>query len=147
MRELDSQQNRKIVRVDLDGKTYTIKNSKRHNANKLQYKLAEKLYSSIRENDSDISTIAKNTNLKADNIKKCKDHIFYDEHLLDRFSDLGEAPEIKPWQRLETGVNTDQDIEWLKHECAERHHELKYDSGYSEAHERAQSSMGRRLGE
>ena len=28
---------------------------------------------------------------------------------------------------------------WIKHECAERHHELKYDSGYTEAHERAQS--------
>ena len=27
----------------------------------------------------------------------------------------------------------------MKHECAERHHELKYGSGYSEAHDQAQS--------
>jgi len=31
------------------------------------------------------------------------------------------------------------DITWIKHEFAERHHELKYGSGYSEAHDRAQS--------
>ncbi len=43
------------------------------------------------------------------------------------------------WKRLEAGIHTQDDIEWIKHECAERHHELKYDSGYSEAHERAQS--------
>ena len=27
----------------------------------------------------------------------------------------------------------------MKHECAERHHELNYGSGYSEAHDQAQS--------
>lgn len=43
------------------------------------------------------------------------------------------------WKRIEAGIHTQDDIEWIKHECAERHHELKYDSGYSEAHERAQS--------
>ena len=41
--------------------------------------------------------------------------------------------------RLETGTFTQDDVTWIKHECAERHHELKYDSGYTEAHERAQS--------
>lgn len=30
---------------------------------------------------------------------------------------------------------------WIKHECAERHHELKFDSGYSEAHDHAQRSF------
>ena len=40
---------------------------------------------------------------------------------------------------LEIGTFTQDDITWIKHECAERHHELKYDSGYNEAHERAQS--------
>ena len=42
-------------------------------------------------------------------------------------------------KRLETGIHTQDDITWIKHECAERHHELKYGSGYSEAHNRAQS--------
>lgn len=35
-------------------------------------------------------------------------------------------------------MHTAQDIEWLKHECAESHHELKYGAGYSESHKRAQ---------
>ena len=43
------------------------------------------------------------------------------------------------WKRLETGTFTQDDVTWIKHECAERHHELNYDSGYTEAHERAQS--------
>ena len=43
------------------------------------------------------------------------------------------------WKRLETGTHTQDDITWIKHECAERHHELKYGSGYSEAHDQAQS--------
>ena len=43
------------------------------------------------------------------------------------------------WKRLETGTHIQDDVTWIKHECAERHHELKYDSGYTEAHERAQS--------
>ncbi len=43
------------------------------------------------------------------------------------------------FNRLETGTHTQDDITWIKHECAERHHELKYGSGYSEAHNRAQT--------
>ena len=43
------------------------------------------------------------------------------------------------WKRLESGTHNPQDITWIKHECAERYHELKYNSGYSEDHNRAQS--------
>ena len=42
------------------------------------------------------------------------------------------------WERLKDGIYLPEDIEWLKHEFAERHHEVKFDSGYSVAHERAQ---------
>ena len=42
------------------------------------------------------------------------------------------------WERLEDGIYLSEDIEWLKHEFAERHHELKFDSGYSDAHNWAQ---------
>ena len=38
-----------------------------------------------------------------------------------------------------TGTHTQDDVTWIKHECAERHHELKYGSGYNEAHNRAQT--------
>ena len=43
------------------------------------------------------------------------------------------------WKRLEAGTHNQDDITWIKHECAERHHELKYGAGYSESHARAQS--------
>ena len=44
-------------------------------------------------------------------------------------------------ERVLTKINvtTSDDITWIKHECAERHHELKYSSGYNEAHNRAQT--------
>ena len=40
---------------------------------------------------------------------------------------------------LIAGTHNQDDITWIKHECAERHHELKYGAGYSESHARAQS--------
>lgn len=43
------------------------------------------------------------------------------------------------WLRLESGTHTPNDVSWVKHEGAEQHHELKYNSGYSEAHNGAQS--------
>lgn len=148
MRKLDKQSNRKNVKLDIDKKTYTIKNPDRVGAYELQDKLAEQLYDSIRTSDTDVCDIAKNTKFKADNIKKCKDHVFYNEQTLDKFKDQEVKTERKrfdpdlkqalAWQRLEAGVHNDQDIEWLKHECAESHHELKYGAGYSESHKGAQ---------
>ena len=38
----------------------------------------------IQECDTDICDIAENLGFKADNIKNVKDHIFYNEHDLDR---------------------------------------------------------------
>lgn len=43
------------------------------------------------------------------------------------------------WKRLETGIHTQKDVTWMKHECLERHYELTYHSGYNEAHEYAQT--------
>lgn len=136
MRELDKQSNKKII-------TYL------QNADELGYKLADQIYDSIREFDTDICDIAENLGFKADNIKNVKDHVFYQKHELDQYVSLGEASEYKrfdpyiqqalAWKRLETGTHTQDDITWIKHECAERHHELKYGSGYSEAHNRAQT--------
>lgn len=96
---------------------------------------------------TDIFDIAQNLGFKADNIKNVKDHVFYNEHDLDRYGpDRIERKQFDPnlqqalaWKRLETETHTQEDTTWIKHECAERHHELKYDSGYSEAHDRAQS--------
>ena len=124
-----------------------FKNTSRQNAAELQFILAEKIYDSIRGCDTDISDVAENLGFKADNIKNVKDHVFYNEHDLDRYG----PDEIEhkrfdttleqalAWKRIKAEVYTQNDIEWIKHECAERHHELNYDSGYSEAHDRAQS--------
>ena len=129
MRELDKQSNKKIITIQV----------------------ADQIYDSIRESDTDICDIAENLGFKADNIKNVKDHVFYQKHELDQYVSLGEVSEYKrfdpyiqqalAWKRLETGTHTQDDITWIKHECAERHHELKYGSGYSEAHNRAQTQF------
>ena len=36
-------------------------------------------------------------------------------------------------------AHTRNAITWTRHECANRHYELKHDSGHSEAHNQAQS--------
>ena len=67
--------------------------------------------------------------------------MFLDEHTLDRYPECIERKRFDPnlnqflaWERLEDGIYLSEDIEWLKHE----HHELKFSSGYSDAHNRAQ---------
>jgi hypothetical protein len=149
MRELDKQSNKKIITIQVADQTYNIKNSYCENAYELADKLADQIYNSIRECDTDICEIAEKLGFKADNIKNVKDHIFYKEHELDQYVSLGEKSEHKrfdpnfqqalAWKRLEAGTHNQHDITWIKHECAERHHELKYGAGYSESHARAQS--------
>lgn len=111
------------------------------------HQLARQIYDAILECDTDICNIAENLGFKADNIKKVKDHVFYNEHKLDRYGpDEIEIKRFDPtlsqalaWKRLETGLHTQDDITWIKHECAERNYKLKHDSGYSEAHDYAQT--------
>lgn len=145
MRELDKQSNKKIITIEVAGQTYKIKNFYGDSAYELSDNLAEQIYDSIRECDTDICDIAQNLGFKADNIKNVKYHVFYNEHDLDRHGPI-ERRRFDPtfsqalaWKRLEAGIHTQDDVTWIKHECAERHHELKYDSGYSEAHDRAQN--------
>lgn len=121
--------------------------AKQSSNNRIEIQVAEKIYDSIRECDTDICDVAENLGFKADNIKNVKDHVFYNEHNLDRYGPDeiehkrfdATLEQALAWKRLETGTFTQDDVTWIKHECAERHHELKYDSGYTEAHERAQS--------
>ena len=147
MRELDKQSNKKSITIQVANIILYIKNPYGDSAYELSDNLAERIYDSIRECDTDICDIAQNLGFKADNIKNVKDHVFYNEHDLDRYgpdqiehkrfdATLSQA---LAWKRLEAGIHTQDDVTWIKHECAERHHELKYDSGYSEAHDRTQS--------
>ena len=148
MRELDRQSSKKRVEIEVGDQIYTIKNPYRESVDVLANKLAEQMYDSIRSCDTDICDIAGNLGFKADNIKNVKDHVFDNEHDLDRFAPAepvehrrfdANIQQALAWKRLETGTYTQDDVTWIKHECAERHHELKYGSGYSEAHDRAQS--------
>ena len=83
MRELDRQSSRKKVEIEVGDQIYTIKNPYREDAYELGYKLADQIYDSIRESDTDICDIAQNLGFKADNIKNVKDHVFYNKHYLD----------------------------------------------------------------
>ena len=42
-----------------------------------------------------MSEIAEKNTLKKENVQKCKDHIFNNEHLLDQYEELGEPAEYK----------------------------------------------------
>jgi len=109
---------------------------------------AEEKYDSIRKSKTDVDAIAKNIGYKRKNVQNCKNHLFYDNHRLDRYESLGESVEIKrfdanenqarTWKRLEKGTHTRQDLTWLKHEKAEQWYEQKHDAGYSESHEAAE---------
>ena len=147
--ELEIKQHQKTVKIDVAGKTYMIENADRMGVDQLENKLAEQMYNSIRDNHKDISDIAGNLGFKADNIKNVKDHVFYNEHVLDRYAHLGDDPVVQrfdpdlkqalAWKRFEIGEHTPEDMEWLKHEYAERFIESTYDAGYTESHDRAQS--------
>ncbi len=105
------------------------------------------IYDAIRVSGTDVSAIA-STGIKPQNIQKVKDHVFYNEHLLDRYVDYGipadrarfdsDLTQANAWFRLESGTHTQADINWLIHETAERWFELKHNSGYSAAHNAAE---------
>jgi hypothetical protein len=110
---------------------------------------ADKAYELIRESTTDVSSIAQHTGIKASNIQKVKDHLFYQEHLLDRYVDLGIPAEMqrfdsdmaiaKIWKRLENGTYTPNDLQLLRHEAAESYLMRRWgDPSYTRAHDRAQ---------
>lgn len=84
MDELENQKDQKVVVVKIGDKTYTLNNPYKDGADELQYKLAEKLYNDCRKDNKDVSEIAEKNTLKKENVQKCKDHIFNNEHLLDQ---------------------------------------------------------------
>ena len=112
---------RKRIDIQVGDQIYTIKNSYSQSADELQFVLAEKVYDSIRESDTDICDIASNLGFKADNIKNVKDHIFYNEHDLDSYGP--DEIEHKPfdatlekalaWKRLEAGTHKQDDVTWI----------------------------------
>jgi hypothetical protein len=147
MKYLQQNKNKKKFFIQIEDITYSITNKYLDSANELQFVLAEDLYTSIRNSNTDVLKIAKALGFKIDNIQKIKDHVFYNKHKFDRYK--GEEIEYKrfdanlkqalAWKRLETGKFSTDDIVWLKHEFAEQYHEFKHNAGYSESHNRAQN--------
>ncbi len=109
---------------------------------------ADELYDAIRASTCDVAEIAKNTGIKPENIQKVKNHLFYDEHLLDRYVDLGEPAVMaqfdssegiaKAWERLRAGNFSEADLQLLRHEAAEANRMKSWGPGYNRAHNAAQ---------
>ena len=95
-----------------------------------------------RKDNKDVSEIAEKNTLKKENVQKCKDHIFNNEHLLDQYEELGEPAKYKKfdpnlkqglaWGRLKDGIPTKEDLEWLRHEVVEQAYKSKNKAGSSE---------------
>ena len=102
----------------------------------------------IRASTADVNAIARNTGFKPENIRRVRNHIFHQRHLLDRYATLGVPPEWKrfdspagiaeTWLRLERGAFTDADVQLLRHETAEAWYMRRYGPGYNAAHAAAQ---------
>ena len=108
MSELNRQSSKKKVRIEVDDQMDILKNSYGTNVCELSYKLADQMYDSIRECDTDICEIAENLGFKADNIKNIKDYVFYNKHYLDR----GAADEPVEYQRFD--ANIQQALAWKR---------------------------------
>ena len=90
---------------------------------------ADEAYEAIRQSTSDVETIARNTGIKPENIQKVKNHIFHEEHLLDRYVDVGVPTEMQRFdselgianasKRLEQWTFTEADRQLSRHEAAE----------------------------
>jgi len=124
---LQKQSNNKKIEIQAADQTYVSQNRYRQSADELKFRLAEEIYDSIRDCDTDICDIVGNLGFKADNIKDVKDHIFYNEHDLDHYGPDeiehkrfdATLEQALAWQRLEAGTHTSDYITWIKHECAE----------------------------
>lgn len=100
------------------------------------YPAAERTYEQIRADTTDVAKIAQNTGIKPENIQTVKDHVFYDEHLLDRYRDYDVPSEwarfnadpsmADSWQHLTDGSFMDIDMQLLRHETAEAWYMRKY---------------------
>ncbi len=140
----------RVARVEKEAKVSAdsaVTNARQTGAASGQIDAADKAYEAIRASTTDVAAIAKNTGLKPENIQKVKDHLFINEHRLDRYESLGIPAEIKrfdsnaniaeAWKRLVDGTHTPKDIALLKHETAEAWHMRTHGSGYNEAHNAA----------
>lgn len=100
-------------------------------------------YAEIRNWTDDIERIAHNTGWQQEKIKRIKDYIFYEEHILDRGTmQFCPDPEIAAaWDRMYVGDFVQNDIQLLEHEYFELIYEKTFKSDYRTAHKAAQDKI------
>lgn len=72
MKELAKQSSNNRIKIQVGDQIYIFKKTYSQNPDELQFILAEKIYDSIRECDTNICTVAENLGFKSDNIKNVK---------------------------------------------------------------------------
>jgi len=83
---------------------------------------AKKTYKEILKNPDDIKQIAKNTGLDTEDVKKVKDYLFKEKHLMPdgTYRQFDASEEIADaWKRLTNGKATDEDLLLFNHELTE----------------------------
>lgn len=100
---------------------------------------ADSAYDAIRMNNTDVKTIAQNVGWPEARVAAIKDHVFYDEHLLDSGMRRFDAdPDIvNAWSRLTNGDFVQSDIHLLQHERFESKFESIFKTNYRTAHDAA----------
>jgi hypothetical protein len=101
--------------------------------------LAEKIYSEIRLNLTDVKLISKNTGLSEMRIERIKNHLFFNEHQLKFTKSRFDADPliVEAWKRLETNKFTNKDIQLLNHELFESKFEGIFKADYLTSHNAA----------
>ena len=94
-------------------------------------------YENIRIDTTDIPRIAQNTGMPEWKISRIKEHVFFNEHILedgvrryDPDSDIADA-----WYRLINGTHNQNDIDLLNHEYFEAKVESFFKTDYRTAHD------------
>lgn len=105
---------------------------------KRKQKHAKTYYESIRKRNDDIISIAKNTGININTIKKVKEHVFINKYnLAQGYTNFYPDYEMAiAWQRLIEGKNIkNSDIILLHHERLESHLMNRYNYTYEVAHD------------
>ena len=99
---------------------------------------AKRAYEEIRKKNakSDIEKVAKSSGLKKSEVRKVRNHLFFEKHNLDKgFVRFDESAEIaNAWEALEQGRPSNLDIILIKHELEELTIMEKYGYAYKVAH-------------
>lgn len=108
---------------------------------------ARKMYETYRHRISDIPKIAKVTGHSEDEIRRVKNHMFFNEYDLDggkhRFD--ADFQQVQSWTRLESGNPEEHDLIMIEHELIEERLMREKNLSYDKAHEKANETANYQL--